>query len=201
MIKIANIITNCELINHKKLDYINYCDDPNNIIDGLPKLLVGWKFLNEKTGLRLSILDKEISNRFFWEFSPDEDIIQYTNGLESFLKSAPTLFINKFRYINADPFNYKIFNAESLEQKLLKIKNGKLYVYRNDMGYYWVENKIYGFKLSMYNAILGENVALELLKSVSDKFIADEGDLFQQHYKIFPNFPQLKRSIVVFSFS
>ncbi len=211
MIKMGNIFSDCELINHKKLDYINYgkCSDMPKFwnfnaskfkTNNLPTLFIGWKALENI--FPINILEKKLPNNMFWEFSPEEDIIQYTNSLESFIKEVPSLYIKRCPYINADLFNHKIFKSDDLEWKLSKIKNGDLYVYKNDMAYYNTQNNtIYGFKLPIYNAVLGDGLALKTLKESSEKVIEDDGELFQRYYKMFPDFPLLKRSMVVFAFS
>ena len=48
MIKLANIIYEKDLVNHTKLDYVNYFNKPQNydsIDKSLPTLYVGWSFM------------------------------------------------------------------------------------------------------------------------------------------------------------
>ena len=114
MLKLGNIIYKDELVNHTKVDYINYHmeDTPMNYDDFnilLPTLTVGWNFLKENnTFYDVSILEKEIKkNILYWEFSFNENKAQHVGGVEMFIRNVPYYYFRgQYEYKNIDP----IFN-------------------------------------------------------------------------------------------
>src|SRR5579859_2313717 len=129
MIKLGNVLYDGELHDHEKLEYINY----NNPTKGLPTLIVGWNktksFFPNQDILKKSL--PTFPNIATWTFSPIEDIIQYTTDLENFVKKLPEYFIGRYTYINVDPYFLDLNTLDDIENYLPK--DGKLYVYKNDM--------------------------------------------------------------------
>src|SRR5882757_6358934 len=156
MIQIGKIVHNEKLINHKPLPYIvyqNLSETPKTTIK-LPSLIVGWKVANELfPNSNLDILERDIllkqRDKYLWEFSPTEDIIQYSSGLEFFIKKLPFLFLSRYDYKNADPFFNDLFTLDQINGYLPD--GGSLYVYKNEIAYYLSGNTIYGIKLAIYD--------------------------------------------------
>lgn len=203
---LAKIVYDEKLHNHKSLSHIFYQDI--KIVEKdtrqLPTLIVGWKLINKLLpNYPHDILEREVSigrsNKIFWEFSPSEDIVQYSHGLEQFLKRIPLLFITRYQYKNVDPFFEGLFSVESLISFLPS--GGDLYVYKDDMAYYRHNNTIYGLKLPVYNYIgLQMKSVRDVLLSKSARRCLDDSTEYQKFYKQFPDFGLLKRSMVVFYF-
>lgn len=187
---------NEKLINHKELSYIQYNADNLNV----PELTIGWNLVKLKHSEKnLDILNKEVSKNKYWEFSPIEDIVQYSNGLELFIKNLPNYFINNYKYINVDPFANDLFTLDTISNYFPI--NGSLYIYKNDVAYYLLGNTIYGFKLSIYEYV-GQSVEdiVQLLVNKSKNSYLDDSTEYQKYYKLFPEFGTLKRAMVVFMF-
>lgn len=171
----------------------------------VPTLTVGWKLVNELfPNKNIDILDKEFHpnrpEQHFWEFNSDEDIIQYTNGLEHFIKKLPYLFISTFDYKNVDPFFNELFTVDAVCNFLPD--HGSLYIYKNEMVYYLMDRTIYGLKIPMYHYIgIDTNEIIQRLISKSKNHKLDDSTEYQTYYKQFPEFGYLKRSMVVFLFS
>lgn len=208
MIKLGNIL-HCEpLINHKPLEYINYGmydidGDPLFFFNALPTLRIGWKATKKATELNLDILNKNFNDKVRWEFSPTEHIIQYTEGLEKFIKELPTRFIEQYKYTNIDPIFHKIYKLEDFNNVIPKHGATGLYVYKNDMAYYLSIDHILGIKLSAFEYFgISSTDIIEMLKSkIDDRYLLDDSTEYQKYYRILPDFPLLKRSMVVFLFS
>jgi len=212
MIHIGKIIYNEKLLNHKELPYVYYQKIPDTpkIDKQLPTLIVGWKLVKE---LILSyphdILEKEIDfkkinlkikERYFWEFSSSEDIVQYSIGIDFFIKRLPYLFITNFEYKNIDPFFHDLFTIDAINKHIPD--GGNLYVYKKDMAYYLVDKTIYGVKLSIYDYIgIDDQFIIDALIAKSKNHLLDDSTEYQKYYKQFPEFGFLKRSMVVFLFS
>jgi hypothetical protein len=200
MIKLGNILHSEPLLNHKQLDYINYGSTQSWFMNDLPTLRVGWRDLKSTSfAVVTNILNKQLDNNYWWEFSPSEEIIQYSMGLDKFVKSLPRLFIEQYMYVNVDPFNFNLFTINDLEKYYSG--GGDLYVYKNDMIYYRLGKVIYGLKLSAYSYI-GVDVVkiIEMLKEKAERSVIDDSTQYQKYYRLFPEFPLLKRSMVVFLF-
>jgi len=211
MIEIGKIVYSDKLVNHKPLPYVVYHKYEPNVhvarVKNYSTLIVGWKLVNEIIPkYPHDILEREIDlkrkDKYFWEFSFDEDNVQYTQGLEAFIKKLPYLYISKFEYKNADPIFNGLFTLDDLDKFLPS--DGYLYVYKNEIAYYfdYAESRIYGIKLSVYE-YMGVPVpaVIDRLVKKSKRHFLDDSTEYQKYYKHFPEFGLLKRSMVVFLFS
>lgn len=208
MITIGKIVFDEKLINHKTLPYVQYqnvLETPKAAPLQLPTLTIGWKLVNKLfPNKNFDILEREFRlnrpEQHFWEFSATEDIVQYTNGLDHFIKKLPYLFISNFQYKNADPFFNELFSIDAIDKFLPD--GGFLYVYKNEMAYYLIDRTIYGLKLPMYQYIgIDSNDLIQRLCAKSKNHRLDDSTDYQTYYKQFPEFGYLKRSMVVFLFS
>jgi len=206
MIQIGKIVHKEKLINHKPLSYIIYQNltETSRTPLRLPTLIVGWKLANELFPYsNLDILERDINvkqrDKYLWEFSPTEDIIQYSSGLEFFVKRLPYLFISRYDYKNADPFFHNLFTLDQINGYLPD--GGSLYVYKNEIAYYLSGNTIYGLKLAIYDYMtMNVQSIVNMLVSKSKNHFIDDSTEYQKYYKMFPEFGYLKRSMVVFLF-
>ena len=206
--KIANIVHDGELINHKMLDYINYFGSPmkyDELDKSLPTLYVGWKSMREANkGHEIfdnaNILKhRMISNLLYWEFSFDENKSSHAKGLESFVSYIPTFyFASKYTYIDLDPVFFQISNTQDLFDVLPKQIDASLST-QSKMVYILKDNKITGLNMEMYEFFeFDREEIIQKLQEKSGAYIDDsEGTSFIEYSKIFPNFPQLKRYLIV----
>jgi hypothetical protein len=207
MIYLGKIVHKEPLVNHKPLPHIFYqnLNDTPKDKKVLPTLIVGWKLVNELfPKYEHDIIEKDLHIRtkckHVWEFSPKEDIVQYSQGLDFFIKKVPYLFISKYQYKNADPIFNNLFTVRDLSKFLPA--GGSLYVYKNDMAYYLHEETIFGIKLTVYDYMrIKSSSVIEFLKSISTRHLIDDSTEYQKYYKEFPEFSFLKRSMVVLLFS
>ena len=204
---IGNILYYEELVNHKKVDYINYFNikEDNNTIDySIPTLYVGWNYF--KTELiknnDVNILDKTIvKNSKYWEFSFSENKSQHISGIEMFINDLPHYyFSSQYKYVNIDPVFNNIDNINDL-MNLLPLKIEYYYTYKNDMIYILHNRNIIGLDINMYNFF--EFNSVDILNSIIERSCAGQqdinGGIFQEYYKTFPNFEKLRRYIVIFT--
>jgi len=209
MFKIGNIIYEDELVNHTKVDYINYIDMKNggndlNIPTDIPILFVGWNqfkvTLNDFHD-KISILNKEIkSNQLYWEFSFNENKAQHVGGIEMFVRNAPYYYFRgKYTYKNIDPIFDKISNLENFKN-ILPNEKFNTFQYKDEMIYILDNNNnIFGIDLKMYeyfNFNLDKLTSILIDRSITTKHDID-GSIYQKQYKIFPFFEELKRYLVV----
>jgi len=207
--KIANVIHESELVNHTKVEYINYFNEAkayDELNKSLPTLYVGWSFMkacNPDNDIiqNADILKKKIvTNELYWEFSFRESKPSHVKGVDTFAGLAPQFYFSpKFTYINLCPVTFQLKDIQDLMDVLPK-DIMKAYNLKNEMLYILKDNKITGIDLRMYeffkfdiNEILVK-VAGRTFSTISDI----DGSFHQSYYKIFPNFELLKRYLVTF---
>lgn len=208
MLKIGSIAYKDELVNHTRVEYINYFDFKNgsnnlNIPTDIPILFVGWNHFKEELNHfheNVTILNKEISkNSFYWEFSFNENKAQHVSGVDMFIRNAPYYYFrDKYTYINIDPIFNNIEHLEDIKEKILG-KPEYIYNYKDEMLYLLISNRVYGIDLKMYEYF---NMDINHIKSTlidtSINYTLDlEGEIYQKEYKNYPNFEELKRYLVV----
>lgn len=200
--KIGNIIYDSELINHDKLDYINYYDNifDKNINYSLPTLFVGWITLkNSFIDRKFDILNKEIiKNKEYWEFNFNENKASHVNGIIDFVNLLPKYFFEGgFQYENIDPVFYNLRSIEDLF-KYIPEKIDSYYNYMNEGLYFLCGNKIYGLDLRMFNIFKFDIISI--LKHVDERSVVKnndiDGQVYQYFYKIIPDYINLRRYIV-----
>lgn len=209
MIKIGNIISSTELVNHTPVDYINYYNQKISYKDlnsDLPTLYVGWgdfKESNKDTPLvnDASILEKRlISKQLYWEFSFDENKSQHVGGVQLFTNDVPFYyFSSRYEYVNYDPIFFGIQSIEELFALLPPAKNDCVYNYKNEMLYILLDKHIFGIDLKMYEFFqFNVDMIVSNFSEKTSKYVFDEdGSIHQTHYKSLPYFDQLKRYLVV----
>ena len=101
--KLGNVIYRDQLVDHTKVDYINYVQEPINFRElntDIPTLYVGWfsmKEINHNDDLISAqpILEKKIiSNVLYWEFSFKENKAQHVEGVTYFTNNVPFYYFN-----------------------------------------------------------------------------------------------------------
>ena len=204
--KVANIIYEKDLVNHTKVEYVNYFNEPKRYdeLEKLPTLFVGWSFMKNCNSdneiiQHADILKKKIiSNDLYWEFSFEESKSSHVKGIESFINLAPQFYFQpKYSYVNLDPIFFQLAETDDLMYALPK-EIDTFYNYKDEMLYVLVENKIWGINLKTYEFFqFNIDEIIRRITERSNKVFADiKGETYLSYYKIFPNFPQLKRYIV-----
>jgi hypothetical protein len=206
--KIANIIYEKELVNHTKVDYVNYYNQQvkySELDKSLSTLFVGWSFMkacnpDNEIILHADILKKKIiTNELYWEFSFDESKASHVKGVESFVNIVPQFYFTpKYQFINLDPVFFQLAELEDLMAVLPKEIDVN-YNFKNEMLYVLKENKIWAINLKMYEFFkfkideIIEYINCRTAHSLNDM----DGQMYLNQYKIFPNFQLLKRYMVV----
>jgi len=203
--KLANIVYVDELVNHKEVEFINYCQDVTSDFDwSLPTLFVGWNFLKEFEEFpqltNVNILKHRITqNQLYWEFSFNENKSSHINGINSFVKHVPDFyFTSRYTYTNIDPVFHQLKDNQDLFDVLPKTID-RFYLLKDRMIYILSEDKIYGLDLEMYKFFkFGIEAIKEKLFQKTFNCVNDaDGEFYEKYYKMFPEFSLLKRYLVV----
>ena len=217
--KLGNIVYVNDLVDHKEVEYINYVkistinDFVNN---GLPTLLVGWfdmKQNGDELIMNQSILEKQIiSNQLYWEFSFKENKAQHISGVNYFVNNLPYFYFKcNFSYINIDPVFFSINEIKDLDHILAK-KYDAIYNYKGEMLYLLTDSVDYGQNIRSREKLVGIDLDMyehfdfdmdQLIQYLHKRVPIDqihndfEGKIYEEYTKIFPNFDELKRYLVV----
>jgi hypothetical protein len=212
--KIANIIYDGELVNHTKSEYVNYYNNSENydsLDKTLPTLYVGWSFMkscNPDNSIiqNADILHKKIiANELYWECSFAESKSSHVKGVDNFVKLAPQFYFQpKYTYINLDPVFFQIVDVQGLMDAIPK-EIITMYNFKNEMLYILCENKIThaknisGINLKMYEFFKFDTKEIieRIIERSETSYDDPQGMFYQEQYKIFPNFPLLKRYLIV----
>ena len=211
--KIANIIYRGELVNHKRVDYVNYIETQmciDQIKIDVPTLYVGWKYFKEinkynKTASRVDILNKEvIPRKLYWEFSFDEKKSDHINGVEDFVLSAPQLyFSNKYKYNHINPIFKEIKNVNDFKKIGISESFDVFYNYKNKFIYLLDisinENVICGVDLELFKFLdINYDAVIDFLKSNSSKIVEDfDGKKSEEYLSYFGSGDVLKKYLPV----
>ena len=206
--KLANIVYEAELINHTKVEYVNYINEAteyDKLDKTLPTLYVGWSFMkqcnpNNEIIQNTNILSKKIiTNELYWECSFMEGKASHVNGVDSFVKIAPSFYFKpKYAYVNLDPVFFQLRDVDDLMDVVPKRIDAS-YNYKNEMLYLLTDNKIVGINLLSYNYFKFDIQAIteRIAERTETGLVDEEGISYQQYYKILPDFQQLKRYLIV----
>lgn len=221
MKSIGQIVYKDPLVNHKRVEYIDYIPylmeegkngmwlDFSNI--DLPTLFVGWKFMNSlgnpDNKPNLSILNKEIiNNKLYWEFSFNENKSQHISGIDMFVRNVPTYYYEQnYEYRVIDPVYDNIKTNHDLERLIDGIPIYSIYYYKNDMVYLLVKKQqgghIIGIDWKMFEFYNLKQCLVDILNSELNNHTQHhydlDGDIFAEYNKKFSGYDNLKRYLVV----
>lgn len=207
--KLANIVYEKELVNHTKVDYINYYNNElieyENLDKTIPTLYVGWIFMKSCNPENLIIQNANIlnnniiTNELFWEYSFEEHKACHVNGVEYFVESIPNYYFSpKYTYIDLDPIFFQIKDLDEL-MCILPNKIDACYNFKNDILYILSGTKIVGVNLVLYKYFKFDvnEIILKIKERTITLFNDLDGDIYQSYYKLLPNYINLKRYLIV----
>ena len=173
--KIANILSTTKI---EAPNDFNVVKSVNDIIDGLPTLIVGYDYVN-KHYPDFDITNMELGPNLYWTFKKTEKRDKFDEDLRWFIRKSYEDLTDKLVYLFVDPIQYKPRTLTKIVRKILSLKNVVSYQY-NEMVYIYSDNFIFGvdFKLLKY---IGMNVnkIKARIKSMSDVFLTNDEILIE----------------------
>jgi hypothetical protein len=216
---IANIVSEVELANHKKLEWVNYIKFDSSIKGqvhlhvnmAVPTLIVGWSlFKNEFAFMNPNILKHEGYNQVQWVFSMEEKMTEHFKGVEKFVKTAPRKYVETKPYHTIDPIKDNILNADHVLIHLngmVNLFHCDVYQYKEEIIYIYDRTRfeitgIYlnSFRYFQYDVERIKDLIYSRVQENPNNIVTKDADglIYQSHYKHFPEFDQLKRTMVLF---
>jgi hypothetical protein len=201
---LLNIVHNTPLVNHEKVDYVNYIetDDPvaiRNALKPAPILLIGYKLAKNlyQKYQEVNILDKQLTNGVLWEFSYDENRSQHIEGVFNIVhKRILNVKFSTIKYELIDPIFNNIRKEEEILSKILPvdfsyITSGMIYAYNSNA------KAIYGIDLKAYNFFgFNEMIIRDTIASFPHQ-IDLQDDILVDYKLKFPYVNNLKRYLVL----
>lgn len=176
--KIGNIVSPTTI---SVSEDFNVVQSINDIIDGLPTLIVGWEYIKQNFP-DYNILNRTLGPNIFWTFKRTEKRDWFEEDLFNFTEHAYKSFVSEITYIFCDPI---IFSRSKILKIIKKIYSASHVIsYEHDsMIYIFLEKFIFGIDL---NQLIFLDVNIDKLKSkikrVSTSFLTKE-DIFINYKK------------------
>lgn len=176
---VANIVTNTNINVDKHFNVLNTLDE---IIQGIPTLIIGWDIV-KTINPEADFIDKKLSDNIFWTFKKTERRDIFEEDLYYFINHCYKLLVKNIEYIFIDLILLNELELKNIFNKLKKTKQLIGYNY-NNMIYLYTDNIIYGFdlKLVKYLALDTEKI-IKKIKSYCSVFL-DNNDILIEYKDI-----------------
>lgn len=172
---LGNIVSTQEL---KIQGYFNVVDSLDKIIQGIPTLIVGWKFIKDKFP-NYNITERKLDSLTYWTFNKTERRDIFNDDLDSFTQECYNRLISNVKYIYVDP----IQDTKSRIYKILRkiYKSNRIFAYRHeDMVYLSIDDLIFGIDLKILSFIgFNTDKIIAKIKSISTAFLIDDDILIE----------------------
>jgi hypothetical protein len=146
--KIGNIVSTTNINVSEDFNVVQSLDD---IIQGLPTLIIGWDYVRSNYP-DYDVIEKKLGDNLFWTFKKTENRGQHEEDLYNFVeKSYKNLIIN-ISYVYIDPV---LFSLRKMKKVLRKITSTpKIIAYQHgSMLYIYGDNIIFGIDLNFMEFI------------------------------------------------
>lgn len=172
---IANILSKTEL---KVPTDFNVVDSEEKLISGLPTLIIGFDYVNQKYP-DFDITNIKISDNLFWTFKKNEKRDRYEEDLYWFIAYSYTNLIKNIPYVFIDPIQYNSKNMRKILRKIFTTTNIVSLV-DNQMIYMSCDDVIFGVDLKLIKYIgFDENKIKTRIKSASSVFLENKQILIE----------------------
>jgi len=177
--KIANIVSKTNL---EVPEDINVVTSFNDIIEGLPTLIIGYDYVNENYP-DFDITDIKLGDNLYWTFKKNEKRDKFEEDLKWFIAKVYSDLVNELSYIFVDPLQYRGRKLIKIVRKIYSLKNAISYV-NDQMVYVFSENLIFGIDLKLFKYIGYDQSKIESrIKAISSIFLR-ESDIFIEYKNI-----------------
>ena len=172
---LANIVSDTKINVSQDFKVV---DSLNDILEGLPTLIVGYERVN-KLYPDFDITTNKINDKTYWTFKKNEKRDKYEEDLRWFIKKVYSDLINNLSYVFVDPLQYRNKTLIKIIKKILSSKNIISYLH-DEMVYIYTDNIIFGVDLKLFK-FLGFNIdkIKNKIKSISTVFLVKDEILIE----------------------
>ncbi len=146
--KIGNIVSTTNISVSEDFNVVKSLDE---IIQGLPTLVVGWDFVR-KNFPDYDVIEKKLGDNLFWTFKKTENRAQHEEDVYNFVEKTHKNLISNIDYVYIDPV---LFSMQKMKKVIKKIKSlSSIITYQHgSMLYIYGDNIIFGVDLSFIEFI------------------------------------------------
>lgn len=167
--KIANIVSTNNL---NVSDDFNVVKSMEEIIHGLPTLIIGFDYVNKHYPY-FDILNNEVEPNLYWTFKKTEKRDKHEEDLIWFENKIYTDLTNKINYFFIDPIQYGYNSLFRIIKKLYSIEKPISFI-NNKMVYIYGDGFIFGVDLELLDFIgFDSNKIKNKIKTKSIVFLED----------------------------
>ena len=173
--KVANIVSSNNINVSEEFNVVKSMDE---IIHGLPTLIIGFDYVN-KHYPDFNILDIKLGPDLYWTVKKTERRDKHAEDLTWFINKVYNDLTKDIKYIFIDPLQYKSKSLWKIIRKLYSIKNLVTFV-NGDMIYIYGDNFIFGVDLKLMSYIGFKKDKLKSkIKSKSPVFLEENEILIE----------------------
>lgn len=173
--KVANIVSSNNINVSEEFNVVKSMDE---IIHGLPTLIVGFDYVN-KHYPDFNILDIELEPNLYWTVKKTERRDKHAEDLSWFINKVYNDLTKDIKYIFIDPLQYKSKSLLKIIRKLYSIKNLVTFV-NDDMIYIYGDKFIFGVDLKLMSYIgFDKHKIKSKIKSKSPVFLEENEILIE----------------------
>ncbi len=167
--KVANIVSTSTI---KVSDEFNVVKTMEEIIHGLPTLIVGYEYVN-KHYPNFDITSIKLNENLYWTFKRTERRDKFEEDLEWFKTKVFEDLTKHVNYIFVDPIQQETHTLWKIVRKIANLKYKITYV-QDEMFYVYGDNLIFGIDLKLLRFMsMNIDKIKNKIKQISDVFLDD----------------------------
>lgn len=174
--KVANIVSSNNINVSEEFNVVKSMDE---IIHGLPTLIVGFDYVN-KHYPEFNILDIELEANLYWTFKRTERRDKHSEDLSWFINKVYNDLTKDIKYIFIDPLQYNSKSLWKIIRKLYSIKDLVTFV-NGDMIYIYGDKFIFGIDLTLMSYIGYEKDKIKTKIKFKSPVFLEESDILIEY--------------------
>lgn len=175
---VGNIVSTTKI---NVLDDFNVVKSMDDIIHGLPTLIIGWDIAIKKFP-DLDVITRKAADNVFWTFKKNEKREIFEEDVYNFTHFAYEYLIKDITYYFIDPTQLSTKNLKKVIRKIRGISNPVIYQH-DDMIYIYGEKLIFGLDLNLLEFIgINRNKIISKLSSNNQVFL-HKNEIFIEYKK------------------
>lgn len=177
--KIGNIVSPTKINVSEDFNVVKSLDE---IIQGLPTLIIGWDYIKKKYP-DYDILTRKLSDNLYWTFKRNEKRDLHEEDIYNFVQNTYNNLVNKIIYYFVDPFS---LSRKALVKLLKKLNESKLISYYHDnMCYIYFDYLILGVDLTFMEFIgIAREKILNRINVKSDIFLIKDAIFIEYKQRV-----------------
>ena len=174
---IGNIVSNKIIEFDTRIKTVVTIDE---IIDGLPTLIIGWDIAKNLFPDDFDILTNKLRPNFYWTYTLIEKRTAYEIGVDNFIEYCYTNIISDLKYVFIDPVQFKLSSIKKTIRKIQSIESPISYLHK-DFIYIYGDNIIFGIDLVLCEFFfdIKKEKLKSKIKSISNGLLLDETILIE----------------------